>query len=160
VLADVARSLAAQGIRKLVVLNGHGGNDFKQMIRELQPQVPLWLSTVSWYRVVEHADYFQDLGDHGGEMETSLMLHIVPELVLPLAEAGAGRARRPRIPALREGWAWAPRAWTKVSADTGVGDPRAATAQKGEAYAAAVVERIASFLIDLAGADLDDLYED
>ena len=37
VLTDVVRSLEGQGIPKLVILNGHGGNDFRQMIRELQP---------------------------------------------------------------------------------------------------------------------------
>src|SRR2546426_8738855 len=37
VLRDVALSLAAQGIPKVVILNGHGANDFRQMIRELQP---------------------------------------------------------------------------------------------------------------------------
>ena len=37
VLRDVVESLSRQGFTKLVVLNGHGGNDFRQMIRELQP---------------------------------------------------------------------------------------------------------------------------
>lgn len=160
VLGDLARSLAGQGVRKLVVLNGHGGNDFRQMIRELQPQVDLFLSAVSWYRVVEPGGYFEEAGDHAGELETSVMLHIAPELVLPLSEAGDGRERRSRIPALREGWAWAPRQWTQVTDDTGVGDPKAATAEKGAAYAAAVAERIGRFLVDLAAVDPDHLYED
>jgi creatinine amidohydrolase len=47
-----------------------------------------------------------------------------------------------------------------VSADTGVGDPRAATAAKGARYVQAVAERIAAFLVELAGADVDDLYRD
>ena len=38
VLSDIAAALSSQGVRKLLVLNGHGGNDFKQMIRELQPR--------------------------------------------------------------------------------------------------------------------------
>src|SRR6476659_10971606 len=40
VLRDVGQALAGQGVRRLVILNGHGGNDFKAMIRDLQPQVP------------------------------------------------------------------------------------------------------------------------
>jgi len=159
VLGDLARSLDQQGIRKLVILNGHGGNDFRAMIRELQPQVHIFLCLASWYQVVDAADYFEDLGDHGGELETSIMLHVAPALVRPLSEAGDGKGRRSRIAALREGWAWAPRQWTQVSADTGIGDPRGATRQKGERYTAAVVERLSRFFVDLASADPQDLYE-
>ena len=48
VLRDVADSLVRQGIPKLVVLNGHGGNDFRQMIRELLPKKPLFICNVDW----------------------------------------------------------------------------------------------------------------
>src|SRR5947199_10689338 len=75
VLRDVAAALAGQGIPKLVILNGHGGNDFRQMIRELQPAVSLFLCTVNWYQVVDPKPFFTDLGDHAGELETSVMLH-------------------------------------------------------------------------------------
>ncbi|HEY9230290.1 MAG TPA: hypothetical protein VIP11_26800, partial [Gemmatimonadaceae bacterium] len=60
---------------------------------------------------------------------------------------------------VREGWAWAPRRWTQVTADTGIGNPAKATAAKGEAYVNAAVERIASFLVELDALDLGDLYE-
>src|SRR5436309_214663 len=80
ILADVAKSLDGQGVRKLVILNGHGGNDFRQMIRELQPQARVFLCAVNWYKVVDQKAYFTDLGDHAGEMETSVMLHIAPDL--------------------------------------------------------------------------------
>jgi len=59
---------------------------------------------------------------------------------------------------LREGWAWAPRRWTQVTADTGVGNPAAATAAKGAAYVDAVAERIAGLLVELQALDPDDLY--
>jgi creatinine amidohydrolase len=87
------------------------------------------------------------------------MMHLVPHLVPPVSEAGDGHARRFRVAGLREGWAWAPRSWTAVTDDTGVGNPRAATADKGARYAAAVAERVAGFLTDLARANLDDMYE-
>lgn len=158
-LADLAGSLAGQGIPKLVVLNGHGGNDFRQMIRELQPRVDLFLCQVNWYRIVDPDAYFAP-GDHAGEMETSVMLHSAPELVLPLEVAGDGAQRRPRIGAMREGWAWAPRPWTRISADTGVGDPRAASAEKGAQYLELVTDRLGEFLAELSAADLNDLYAD
>ncbi len=43
--------------------------------------------------------------------------------------------------------------------DTGVGNPAAATAEKGRKYVAAVSEKIAGFLVELAKADTTKLYE-
>ena len=159
VLRDVAQSLAGQGIKKLVVLNGHGGNDFRQMIRELQPQVDVFLCTINWYKVVDQKQFFTDLGDHGGELETSVMQHVAPELVRPLSEAGSGKAKQFKIAGFREGWAWAPRVWRQVTDDTGVGNPSAATAEKGKRYVEAVTEKVAGFLVELAKADPTQLYE-
>ncbi len=157
-LEDVASSIDAHSVRKLVVLNGHGGNDFKQMIREIQTKHRTYLCAVDWYRSVDRSRFFEEPGDHADEMETSLMMHIAPGLVLPLEESGKGIVKRHRIRAFREGWAWAPRPWTKVSADTGAGDPRKATAEKGSVYFAAVTRSIADFLIDLSAADPNDMY--
>jgi len=159
ILGDLARSLDGQGVRKLVILNGHGGNDFRTAIRELQPSVKIFLCATNWYQIAELGEYFEDLGDHAGEMETSLMLHVAPDLVLPLSEAGDGQERRFRIAALREGWAWAPRRWTQVSSDTGIGNPTAASRNKGERYSAVVIERLSDFLIELATLNLDDLFD-
>ncbi len=159
VLRDLATALAGQGVPKLVILNGHGGNDFRQMIRELQPAVSLFLCTVNWYQVLDPKPFFTDLGDHAGELETSVMLHVAQDLVRPLSDAGPGRARRFTIAGLREGWAWAPRQWRQVTDDTGVGNPAAATAEKGRKYVAAVSEKIAGFLVELAKADTTKLYE-
>ncbi len=160
VLTDVVDTLTRQGIPKLVVLNGHGGNDFRQMIREIQMHYPdIFICVIDWYRIADWADYFDDVGDHGGEMETSAMLFIAPEFVLPLSEAGDGSERKFKIQALREGWAWAQRDWSKVSRDTGIGRPDLASAQKGQKYLDAVIEKIGNFLIELANCDKNDLYE-
>jgi len=159
VLTDVATSLAGQGVKKLLVLNGHGGNDFKQMIRELQAKVDIFICTINWWTCVKGADYFDEPGDHAGEMETSLMMSLVADLLRPLPEAGAGKARKFKIAGLRDGWAWAPRHWREVTDDTGTGNPAAATAAKGEKFLQAVTGRIGGFLVELAAADLSDLYE-
>jgi creatinine amidohydrolase len=159
VLADLVESLEAQGITKLVLLNGHGGNEFRGIIRELQARTDVFLCLLNWYGALDTREFFQEPGDHAGTMETSLMLHLHPELVLPLQEAGPGAARPFRLAALREGWAWAPRNWIQVTADTGVGDPTGATGELGQAFFKALTERIAGFLMELAAADLEDLYE-
>lgn len=157
-LADVVHSLEVQGIEKLVVLNGHGGNDFRQMIRELQPRTRVFLSTVNWWILGDPASHYDVPGDHAGELETSVVMHVAPALVR-LEDAGPGTERRPSIRGLREKWAWTPRPWTKVSADTGVGDPRAATAEKGARHLAAVAQQLGGFLHELATTDVERMYE-
>lgn len=159
-LGDLVSALEGQGIRKLVVLNGHGGNDFRQMIRELQPKTSVFLCTLNWYTSVDPSTYFDEPGDHAGELETSVMQHVAPELVLPLSEAGDGSQKHPSIAALRERWVWAPRPWTRVSKDTGTGNPAMATPERGALFFDAVSARISSFLVDLAGAEIDALYDD
>jgi creatinine amidohydrolase len=157
-LGDLAASLDAQGIHKLLILNGHGGNDFRQIVRELQPRTRVFLSVINWWSCVDVTRFISEPGDHAGEAETSAMLHLAPNLVRPLEEAGAGRAKASRLRGIREGWAWAPRRWTQVTSDTGIGDPSKSTSEKGEAYVAAAVERIGEFLVELAAVSLDDLY--
>ncbi len=159
VLSDVASAISQQGVRKLLVLNSHGGNDFKQMIRELQPRVNLFICTINWWTCVKGADYFDEPGDHAGEMETSMMMALHSSLPLPLSDAGPGKANKFRVAGLRDGWAWAPRKWTRVTSDTGTGNPAASTAEKGEKFIRAVTEKIGGFLVDLAKADPANMYE-
>ena len=160
VLADIVDVLDRQSIPKLVIINGHGGNDFKQMIREIQPNTDVFISAINWYRVVDPKGWFEDLGDHAGEVETSVMMHLSPGLVLPLSEAGEGRELVSRIRGFREGWASAPRPWSLISRDTGVGNPRASTAEKGKSYLDEVVSRIAEFLVELAATEPRGMYGD
>ncbi|MCF6268941.1 MAG: creatininase family protein [Melioribacteraceae bacterium] len=158
VLSDVVESLQKQGIEKLVVLNGHGGNNFKQIIRELQKDSKIFITTLAWYEVGNYDDFFEIRGDHAHEMETSFMLHSFPELVLPLDEAGVGEAKNIKIKGFKEKWAWAPREWTKVTTDTGIGNPKLATAEKGKKYISFISAEIAQFLVELSEIDVSKMY--
>jgi len=158
ILQDIVEVLQHQGIPKLVILNGHGGNDFRQMVRELWPRHDLFMCIVDWFRCIDES-LFEEVGDHAGEMETSLMLHIKPEWVLPLDKAGEGKARTFKIEGLREGWAWTQRDWIQTTEDTGVGNPKAASVEKGRVCLERLAARIGGFLAELAAADTDDLYE-
>ena len=162
VLRDIVSALYDQGIKKLVILNGHGGNDFRQMIREIRADFEdFFLGVVNWYMVdSDWGKYFEDTGDHAGEMETSIMMEIVPDLVLPLSEAGDGKSKRLRFAGRSEGWLWSPREWTRVSQDTGIGNPSKAAAWKGRDYLEAIIPKIADFLEELNQTDLDDLFID
>lgn len=157
-LSDIALSLVPHGVRKLVIVNGHGANDFRPMIRELQGATPLFLCALNWYAALDPHGFFEDPGDHAGELETSAIMHLAPELVRPLSEAGTGAARRFRIAGLRDGWVWAPRQWTQVTSDTGSGNPAAASKAKGARFVEGVTAKIAEFLVELAAANPDDLY--
>ena len=78
---------------------------------------------------------------------------------MPLSEAGSGHEHKFKIAALREGWVWTQRDWTQATDDTGIGDPRQATPEKGRRCLEQVAAQLAGFLVELATADLDDLYE-
>lgn len=154
VLTDIATSLYHQDIRRLLIINGHGGNVFKSMIRDLAVDIPDMLIACSeWYKVCPGKEYFDDPGDHADELETSVMMHYRADLV-NLAEAGSGRSRTFASEELRRGTAWIPRNWSKVSDDTGIGDPSLATAYKGARFADAVTTRYAALLRDLTIPEL------
>ena len=160
ILKDCCDVLHRAGIAKLVILNGHGGNDFKTMIRELSFLFPdLFVCCINWFKTEPKEGYFEHLdGDHADEMETSAMLHLQPHLV-NTANAGDGFAKKWKFRAMREGWAIGQREWSKVSKDTGVGNPHAASAEKGERYLEAVSKKIAAFLVDLAKTPRNEFYQ-
>lgn len=159
VLRDVIETVELAGTRKLVIFNSHGGNDFRQILRELQPKTDVFLCTLNWWQVVDAKPFFTEPGDHGGELETSILMHVTPDLVRPLGKAGPGAERKFTVPGLRERWVWAQRDWPSITSDTGVGNPKDATAEKGARFAAAVTEKIAGFLVALASAEPETLYE-
>ncbi|MDX1699249.1 MAG: creatininase family protein [Melioribacteraceae bacterium] len=160
ILDDLISVLNSQGIQKLLIVNSHGGNDFKQILRELGLKYPnMFLSTCSWFRSLDKSHYFENEGDHADEMETSLLLYLKPDLVKPLEEAGEGKEKQFRINGIREGWAWAERRWSLVTEDTGIGDPRSASKEKGEKYFIDVTKKLAELFLEIAESDKSDLYE-
>jgi creatinine amidohydrolase len=160
ILNDLIEVLNRQNIYKLLIVNGHGGNDFKPLLRELGLKYPkMFLSYCNWFTALPKENYFEHNGDHADEMETSLLLYLTPQLVLPLSKAGSGAAKKIKVKGIQEGWAWTERKWSKVTNDTGIGNPTKATREKGEKYFKDVVEKVAQLFIDIANADLNDLYE-
>jgi len=155
ILTDIVASLHRQHFRKLVIVNGHGGNSFKNMIRDLAVDYPDFTIVIAnWYAIVAQQGYFDNRDDHAGEMETSVMMHYHPDLVLPLTEAGDGAETPFAIESLNDQTAWTPRHWTKATADTGIGNPHMATADKGKRYAEAVSDKLCKLFIELANKEL------
>ena len=159
-LMDLVEVLNTHGIDKLVILNGHGGNSFKSMIRELSVHYPeVFVCSANWYQASDQTKIFHEPGDHAGEMETSCIMHIAPDLVLDLSQAGPGAAKRFKPAGLKQGWVTAQRAWTLVTEDTGVGNPAKASPEKGAVYLEESAQEIARFFIELASLDNHELYE-
>jgi creatinine amidohydrolase len=156
ILTDIVASLHRQGIFKLVIANGHGGNSFKNMIRDLSVDYPDFLiALVDWFSIVPQAGFFEEKDDHAGEMETSLMMYYYPEWV-SLSEAGDGASKPFAISSLNDKIAWIPRSWMKISTDTGIGNPKKSSAEKGERYAKAVTGKLGQLFVELASKEIYD----
>lgn len=149
ILSDIVSSLYRQGLRRLVIVNGHGGNSFKNMVRDLGYDYPDFLIAVSdWYAFVPEKEYFEESGEHAGEQETSVLMYYHPELV-NMSMAGDGDNIPFAIEELNRKTAWIPRNWARVTKDTGIGNPFKSTPEKGKRYAEEVVKRLSALFIDL-----------
>lgn len=159
ILRDLADALHGQGVNKLVLLNGHGGNELKPLTRELHHQTDMFLCVCDWFRLAKdvYPQIFQEPGEHADEVETSLGLAFFPHLLrAELADDGA--AKPSRFEAVNRGWVSITRPWHLVSANTGLGNPFAASAEKGQRLMEVLVERISRFLIELAAAPMDETF--
>jgi creatinine amidohydrolase len=160
ILKDFCDVLRRHGISRLIICNGHGANQFIPIIRELAGLFPeIFICTMNWFQAADRKAFFTEPGDHADELETSVMMHIAPELVHPLSRAGDGATKRFTPSGLRKGWAWAQRPWSKVTADTGSGDPRLATPAKGAAFTDATIQNIADFFHEMSTLPLESMIE-
>ena len=156
VITDLVASLATHGIRKCLLLNGHGGNDLKWVLRELHVETPVHLFLCNWYKLVadQYSAVFEDAGDHAGELETSAIMSIRPDLVA-FDQADPGSMAPTRFAAVNKGWVEITRPWHLLTTNSGAGDPRPSTPEKGHKIAELAIDRIASFLVDLAKSEVD-----
>lgn len=166
VIRDIVVSLEHHGVKKLLILNSHGGNDFKPLLRELHGTTSVHVFLCDWFRSTA-ADVKQTLfehpDDHAGEMETSLALAYFGHLVARDADTGQlaaddGSVRPTRFHAVNNGWISITRPWHLLTTNTGSGNPHAASAEKGEQFMQVLVERIGQFLVDLAESPLDETF--
>src|SRR4051812_14945169 len=96
-LSDLAESMERQGVKKLVLLNGHGGNELKPLTRQLHHKTGVFLCVCDWYRMAAdlYPSIFDRPGEHADEVETSLGLAFFPHLMHPeLADDGAAKPTR------------------------------------------------------------------
>lgn len=156
---EIIASLKAHGIHKVVLVNGHGGNNFTPLVRQVQVDLGVHVFLCNWWQVGmdQYDAIFARRDDHAGEMETSVALALFPEQV-ELERARSGEAAAFRFEALRKGWVWTSRDFSRLNDHCAVGDPRAASAEKGRQYLDLVCGRLSAFLTELAATPVDDQF--
>ena len=162
-LCDVARSLLDDGYRRVAFLNGHGGNidPMKMAVRVLQPSYPDALLAAGCYWSVAEAQREEILeGDHkfvghACEFETSLMMHVRPELVDQSRLADAGEL----VDDALDGF-YISRDMAQRTREGCTGRPDLATAEKGERLFDSIVDRLVVAAQKLLDQPLGTTYED
>lgn len=153
IFRDVVRSLARQKIDRLIVVNSHGGNELKPLVRDLQSEFKSLIVLVNFWqtRTYKPDPACATEGDHANEMETSLMLHLRPEWV-DMSVAGPGKRVPFTVEGLNQPGVWTPRPWSASHPDTGSGDPSHATAAKGKEFFEACSSAIADVILSVSKA--------
>ena len=171
---DIGESVAAAGIRKLVLFNAHGGqvSVLDIVARDLRARLGLLVYSVNWFNLPltdeQGADANQlfsaeeqRFGIHAGDIETSMMLALRPELV-DMTRAtnfpSSSQARAQAFPILGNGKS-AKLGWQMqdYNAAGAVGNAAAATADKGRAVVAASARSLAELLIEIDRLPADTL---
>ena len=158
-LSEIGASVAKSGVRKLVIVNAHGGNSpvLESSARACMMSQDLFVVTASWARFGTPAGTISEderaYGIHAGDVETSLMLHLRPDLVrlekardFPNAQSGySGFAHLRAYGPVGFGWRMA-----DLNPDGAAGNAAAATPGKGR--------RILDHRADSFCALLDDVH--
>lgn len=167
ILQQLAASVSSAGIRRLLILNSHGGNQsvINEAILAIRRCYGMLAVAVSWYTlgIPEGLfdDYEMNFGLHAGAIETSLMLHLEPKLVKreqlpkttlkPYVLASKDALLGPFGPA-NFGWL------TQDICDTGAwGDATLATAEKGEKLLKHITDRLSELVEQISRFDLNHL---
>ncbi|MBN1641980.1 MAG: creatininase family protein [Anaerolineae bacterium] len=165
VLVDVVESLIGSGFRRIVLLNAHGGNSLPGRAATYEVQMrhrderDLWLVFATWFelaapQIAAVPGLDQDHVTHACELETSLILHLRPELVDLSVARGADvsfgsrfycpdSSRRSRVGVVRP--------FDHVSIDGAYGHPERGSAEKGQVLIDAVVQEVVGCIREIAG---------
>ncbi|MGF6888641.1 creatinine amidohydrolase [Nocardia sp. GAS34] len=143
-IADIRASLKDSGIDKLVVVSGHGGNyvlsNITRQANVAAPEVALFPGKEEWNIARDHAGMATNGHDdmHGGELETSILLHARPDLVRDTwREADHDASNRPHL--LLTGM-------TGYTTSGIIGRPSLSTPEKGAAALDSLVTTFADHL--------------
>ncbi|MGE4338080.1 MAG: creatininase family protein [Pigmentiphaga sp.] len=148
VVRDVVASLERSGIRLTIIINGHGGNyvlgNVAQELNQDGPRVVVFPTRQQWQTAIETAGIASGISEdmHGGEIETSLLLHAMPEQVRVDEIRDHEATQRPWLQL------WGMRHYTEHGI---IGFPSRASADKGQ--------RLLNALADGMARDVRDILE-
>ena len=147
-LLDITRSLVHHGFRRILIHNSHGSNrpwvDIAARLTVVEhPDKEVWCAVANPGGLPEYNRRLQEIlevqggSSHAGETETSMMLAIRPDLVdmtkarreMPLFSDGAKKTAGPEAD---RPFVWGGEWWSAMSESGVVGDPTAATKEKGD----------------------------
>jgi creatinine amidohydrolase len=168
VIIEIGESVRRAGVRKLVLANSHGGNVavLDVVARELRVRHGMLVVVASWSRLGQpqglYSEWEQAYGIHGGDMETSVMLALTPDVV-KMEKAHKFHSLQERLVQKHKhlrAHGTAPFGW--IAQDLGphgtVGDASIATAEKGKMTIDVVTDKMIELLQDVHAFDLEALY--
>lgn len=160
---EIGESIARSGVKKLVMVNSHGGNlDLISIVaRELRVRFGMLVVKCQWGNFGQpeglFSDYEKKFGIHGGEGETSMVLYFRPDLVDMNAatkfESTAEHTPFPPVGPISYGWV----AKDLNPAGT-VGDAHLATAEKGKLTAKFQAKGFLNLLLKVVNSDISDFH--
>lgn len=164
---DIAECVWRTGVRKLVLFNSHGGQPQIMDIvsRDLRVRLKMLVVLANWFQMVDVSRWYPAdeirFGIHGGAIETSMMLHVRPDLVrMDKAEAFASApqaihaAARHLDPGEKLSFAWQAQDLNPAGA---VGDATAADAEVGRQIVDAAADKLAKLLREVVDLPLSIL---
>ncbi len=166
----IGESVAAAGVKKLVLFNAHGGQVglLDVVARDLRARLGLLVYSVNWFQLPLPAEVEQlfpaqehRFGIHAGDVETSMLLALQPQQVrMDAAQdfASTSQDRAAHYPILGNGKS-AKFAWQMqdVNPQGAAGNAAAATAAKGQAVVDAAAQQLAALLLEVAALPLSTL---
>lgn len=154
ILVDTVECLREQGVKVLVIINGHNGNAFKTIVRDVENMYSDFKIFVCNYLdiIEENKQHFKstidfpEVDDHAGFTETSMMMAYFPQFVR--LEYLDKQKEDKEVPEKIKGM-WTPRDWDEVSTFTNIGDPSTSSAEDGTMLMEYVTHVISKSLIKI-----------
>lgn len=146
-LCDTCISLAENRIREIIILNGHHGNTgaLQYIPQEIQSKIPSYANI----HILHYWQMMTSEFDHAGEVETSLVLAIAPELV-HMDRAMPNSKDLSKSRAAYNSLTNAPGSFPKITGNGVWGDPMKATASKGDKLIKEIIANLTKTIDELS----------